>query len=326
MCGGISEVILAEIVNKSQLSNLSVISFKNDTIVYKASYINRNIILKIHKNITNYKREIASFHNLNGTELRVPELLYCENMKINQNEIGYLIEECLTGNQLSESFCKYSLNEKERILYDVGETLGILNYAISEQDLLKCGLWKLAYEGVDDFHEYNWIKMYQKSIPEWIHIIRESNSLETKIKTKIELKANLLLNKLHLISNSEADHFIHRDYGFRNILVDDNKITGIIDFEHAILGDATFDLSKLIFNDIDFEVDKCLRDAFFKGWMDYTGHKIDWEKLWIYLGLQGLGAIQWVERQRDYRIRKDNRNYMTKGLQILDKACENIVF
>ena len=167
--------------------------------------------------------------------------------------------------------------------------------------------------------------MYEKSIPEWNGIIRGSNALSTSLKAEIELKANLILNKLSLISVNETTQFIHRDYGFRNILVDDNKVTGIIDFEHAILGDITFDLSKLIFNDINFESEEWLREAFFKGWANYTGRDIDWEKLWIYLAIQGLGAIQWVERQRDYHVRRDNRNYMKKGIQILDKAYKNIL-
>lgn len=59
-----------------------------------------------------------------------------------------------------------------------------------------------------------------------------------------------------------------------------------------------FDLSKLIFNDIDFVSDKILRETFLKGWSDYTGQEIEWQRLWLYLAIQGLGAIQWVDKQK----------------------------
>ena len=146
----IDNALLAEISSKNHLRNLMVKSFKNDTIVYKADYLKRPVILKIHENKLNFNREIVSLRNLRGKNARFPNLLYCENIMMGKKEIGYLIEECLTGSQLSELFYKYSLKEKERILYNVGEALGMLNYAIPQKDLLECGLWKYAYEGVND--------------------------------------------------------------------------------------------------------------------------------------------------------------------------------
>lgn len=309
---------------KHHLSHLTLIAFKNDTTVYKADCFNRPVILKTHKKSLNYYREITSLSLLRGKNVRVPALLYCEMMEEDNEETGYLIEEFLQGNQLSEDFWKYTEGEKERVLYQAGEIMGMLNFSVPQKDILDCSLWRYAYEGITDFSSYNWIQIYLGSIQEWIDTVKKSKLLTAGLKQKIEFQGNLLQDRLYSFSENGTVGFVHRDYGFRNILVDHEKVAGIIDFEHAVLGDVTFDLSKIIFNDIDFERDKRLRNAFFEGWTGYTGYKIDWERLWLYLAIQGLGAIQWVENQRDYLIRIKNRSYMEKGIRILDQASRNI--
>lgn len=59
---------------------------------------------------------------------------------------------------------------------------------------------------------------------------------------------------------------LHCDYIGRNILVgNDNRISGVIDFEAARIGDPIYDLAKIVWVNMDFsELD--LRNAVLEGW------------------------------------------------------------
>ena len=54
-----------------------------------------------------------------------------------------------------------------------------------------------------------------------------------------------------------------------------------------------------------------------------ANEKVDWEKLWIFLAIQGLGAVQWVDRQKGKNY-KENLDYKIKGIQIFKKAMERV--
>lgn len=62
-----------------------------------------------------------------------------------------------------------------------------------------------------------------------------------------------------------------------------------------------------------FKKDKDLRMRFFKGWKN----SINMKRLWLYLAIQGLGAIQWVDKQENEEVRKKNYNYRDIGTAIL---------
>ena len=312
------------IINKLKLKEVKLLSYKNETEVYSAIYISKPVILKLHENLVNYKREVTALTVLSNKDIAIPTLILCDVITLEMNTIGYIVEEYIHGEVLSHCFNQYTFKQKQKILYDIGTFLGKLNYLVSDEEAVKSELWKYAYDGVNSFREYKWVTMYIKSIPTWVNVINREESTKKMLGNSLEYYIQIIMDNLLRVSKCGDNKLIHRDYGFRNIMVYNDCISGVIDFEHAILGDSTFDLSKLIFNDIDFELDTILRNSFLNGWSDYTGQKIEWQRLWLYLAIQGLGAIQWVDKQKSYKIKEINRDYKEKGKVILRKACEHL--
>ena len=91
-------------------------------------------------------------------------------------------------------------------------------------------------------------------------------------------------------------HLLHCDYIGRNIFVDsENRVSGIIDFDAARIGDAVYDLAKIVWVDIDFS-DLELRNAFLEGWECTYKQTVPQIKLLFYVGIQCLAAIAWTDQ------------------------------
>ncbi|MDC4739922.1 aminoglycoside phosphotransferase family protein, partial [Acinetobacter baumannii] len=93
-------------------------------------------------------------------------------------------------------------------------------------------------------------------------------------------------------------NLLHCDYTGRNILADENNnISGVLDFDAARIGDAVYDLAKLVWVDIDFS-DLELRNAFLQGWELTYGEKVPQKEFLCYVGIQCLAAIAWTDKNQ----------------------------
>ena len=89
---------------------------------------------------------------------------------------------------------------------------------------------------------------------------------------------------------------LHCDYIGRNLLATScNKISGVLDFEAARIGDAVYDLAKMVWVDIDFS-DLELRNAFLQGWEITYGEEVPQREFLCYVGIQCLAAIAWTDK------------------------------
>lgn len=310
---------IEKVLKYISFSSPELLSKKDLTEVYKVVYKNNVAILKIFEEEFSYYREVTSLRLLGNKKVRCPGIYAVVSPQ--EKSLGvpfYFIEEFLPGNILLEEFSHYDDEQKCCIIYDCGCLLGRLNTQVSKCELEKSDLWKYAYEGVGNYKQYKWSELYIKQIPNWLENIRKENDLDY---SKI---ADCILDLLKKLDNTENLGLIHRDYGFRNILVVDGKVSSVIDFEYAVIGDIFFDLSKLIFNNLNFEHDKNLINVFFDGWTSITKIDFSMDELWLYLAVQGLGAIQWVDRQKDEQVCKRNRDYRDNGKKILIEAFEKI--
>ncbi|EPP0558503.1 phosphotransferase, partial [Acinetobacter baumannii] len=70
---------------------------------------------------------------------------------------------------------------------------------------------------------------------------------------------------------------------------------GVLDFDAARIGDAVYDLAKLVWVDIDFS-DLELRNAFLQGWELTYGEKVPQKEFLCYVGIQCLAAIAWTDK------------------------------
>lgn len=305
------------ILKKYHLELVVKLANKNDSVVYQVNFRQGVAILKLQRDYLKHRREVTALNWMYRKGFPVP-LVYVDGIC---GDIGYLIEEFLQGSSLLDLYVYLDEKEKKRLLYQAGTLLGRIHRTMNANELENSCWWSEEQEISKSFPDIYWFDFCRKQLNNWYDDLSEC-----KCAGKI-LNQRVLESLLCVIDSLEghADMaLLHRDYGFRNIMVDNKKINGVIDFEYAVPGDMYFDLAKLIFNDLNFERDIKLREVFLCGWSRMTEKEINWEHLWLYLAYQGLGAIQWVEKQKDPRIREQNQQYKQKGEAIFLRACKEM--
>ncbi|WP_128893944.1 aminoglycoside phosphotransferase family protein [Longirhabdus pacifica] len=293
---------------------INIISERMDVSVYKVCRNKQCYLLKIHNKELPFKREVEAYTHFPKKGLPVPTLI--QSGKISSQY--YIVLEWWEGTTLLEAFPQMKPAKKEEVLYQAGQLLGTFHFCMTENEIKETKLWQYAYDGVTSYDDYAWENIFAKKFPLWIE----------KIRFKKEDNHKKLIEAFQ-VTEKEMKHFkfdspigiIHRDYGLRNLMIHDDKIKGIIDFEHTIVGDPVFDLTKLIFNDIDDEHDVHLRESFLDGWKKQSHMSIPNERLELYIAIQGVSTIQWVDKQ-PLQDQQQHQDFRHKGIKMLFTASE----
>lgn len=90
-----------------------------------------------------------------------------------------------------------------------------------------------------------------------------------------------------LIDNakSQPQYFVHRDYHSRNLMLGDNNEVGVIDFQDAVIGPASYDLVSL------------LRDCY----IEWPQSRLDWWLDYYFTQAQAHGLLAGVDKARFQR-------------------------
>jgi aminoglycoside phosphotransferase (APT) family kinase protein len=98
----------------------------------------------------------------------------------------------------------------------------------------------------------------------------------------------------HNIDVSDRD-VVHYDFSPHNVLVDDDRITGVVDWGGATNGDAAFDLVTLA----AFTYDYAVRDEL----LAVAAHLTDPQALALYAAHMVLRQVDWsLRKQRDFEV------------------------
>jgi aminoglycoside/choline kinase family phosphotransferase len=85
--------------------------------------------------------------------------------------------------------------------------------------------------------------------------------------------------------------FVHRDYHSRNVMVDGERL-GVIDFQDALMGPATYDLASLL-RDAYIELDEAMIDCLINRYLDgLATHRQVWTNREAFRRLFDLTSIQ----------------------------------
>ena len=88
---------------------------------------------------------------------------------------------------------------------------------------------------------------------------------------------------------------LHCDYIGRNILTNvKNDVSGILDFDAARIGDAAYDLAKIVWANMDFP-DVAARQKLLNGWEQAYEERVPEREFLYYVGVQCLAAIAWTD-------------------------------
>jgi Phosphotransferase enzyme family len=108
-----------------------------------------------------------------------------------------------------------------------------------------------------------------------------------------------------------TNDIVHGDFQHSNILIHDEQISGIVDWDGSFAGDCTFDITTLLFYSYDFfEVRERL-------W-DYALERASLKLLSIYLAHLILRQVDWSLRYHDQTT---SERYITRGQMLLQEIA-----
>ncbi|HZP80490.1 MAG TPA: aminoglycoside phosphotransferase family protein, partial [Chthonomonadaceae bacterium] len=176
-----------------------------------------------------FRTEKIAYDLLRGSELPVPEVLVLDESKT-LVPCAFLITTRLPGETVYDSWDGLDERTREQLAFEAGRCQALLH-----QHTLPAfgGLSQLADGGFPTWRAY-----LEDYVGRNARQARDEGLLDTTTTTRIE---QLLVRFQPLMDAVTTGSLLHRDYHFENLLQQEGKITGIIDFEWAMSGDPVFD-------------------------------------------------------------------------------------
>jgi len=193
-----------------------------------------SVITRInHNSGENFAREIQGLDRCRQAGVPVPVVVGHGTFLDNNRERHYMIEEKLPGQTFHELLRNDSLSaaEAEAITVQAGEVLAQIHSIPTE------GFGALAADGRGKYNSVN----------EWFSQITAKKELFRDLFNRYGLsdKFESVFDQLERADSplfNKPPHLLHVDYAPKHILVDQGKITGVIDFEFASSGYFGFDI------------------------------------------------------------------------------------
>jgi len=253
----------------------------------------KDLVLRINTSIKDYLKEKFAYENFASDRIPIPKII----------DVG----------QVNSEYC-YSLSEKaEGVTYDNlsnSQQIKLLpNLALYLDNIRDVDISNK--KGYGDFdkngtaHFDSW-KNYLLSINsnddiDWEKIFKATyftKEIFEKIYTKLRSLASF---------SPEKRYLVHSDYGYSNVLINKENVTGIIDWAYAKYGDFLYDVAWL---DL-WSSDKRYLD-FFKNHLSRKNVNLDnfEERIKVYQLHQGIGGLEFFAKSN----RKENFNWLVEKL------------
>ena len=176
----------------------------------------------------------------------------------------YLLMEKISGKSLVYDWLKFSNKQKENFFAELAEQLKIFHSIKSDKYNIEIYLNKKyknlrdAIENVIDF----------KCI--------DKDKLEKTYQEDLELLEKYYNQNLKILDETDTAVFVHNDIHFENIFYENDRITGIIDFDWGGYAPRDYELKKIIdffYNPTNYVEDEMQ--------VRYKGEKLKNEMIWL---------------------------------------------
>jgi aminoglycoside phosphotransferase (APT) family kinase protein len=176
-----------------------------------------------------FRTEKIAYDLLRGSEIPVPQVLVLDESQA-LVPCAFLITTRLPGETIYDSWNGLDTKTREHLAFESGRYQALLH-----QHTLPAfgGLSQLAEGGFPTWRAY--LEAYVVRHARQAH---DEQLLDTPTTTRIEQLLRRFQPLLDLVTTGSL---LHRDYHFENILQQEGKVTGIVDFEWAMSGDPVFD-------------------------------------------------------------------------------------
>lgn len=231
-------------------------------LVYKVYSKNKNYFIKIYLRDKNeyLAEKLNNLYSLMFEKnIPVPKVIKYDNSK-KELDYVYIIFSEVRGEPLKNKFKDMSFEDKKEFFYDFGKVLAKINSITFD----KFGE-SIDLKNVEKINEINsgpfntWKEMHQSLISHRLSFF-ENTELENLINPiKYYFKTNS-----NLIDYSIKARLLHEDLNQKNIFIENNKISGIIDFDGAIIGHNEEELMRT--EGANFSDKKELKQVFLDGY------------------------------------------------------------
>lgn len=228
-----------------------------------------DIVVKYSRHVRGEREAKAiAFIRENCPRIPVPEV---SGWWKGEKDIEHLAMSKMPGTMLSKTWDTMDSQQKENVLKDLGEILNDLRKLRAPPGALIGPLdggpagdaraWGMEYDGpFKTESEFN----------DWLISLIHPESMKFHSTFYYETIRNCLKSNHQL-------RFSHGDLGFHNILVQDGRITGVIDWEFAGWYPEYWEYVKMI----QFERDPLIRCFGRECWKDEMGNQVFYDEEWV---------------------------------------------
>lgn len=212
------------IIEKLKLNVLSIEDVPDSfsSTVYKIKQVNQQIVyLKIPYSKVKLEREYEAIEILSDA-LPVPRLL--EYWEGNDEIPGALLLSAIKGEPMPDTV-------DEKLAFDIGINHAKLHNVTPQQNT--------PYQGISNVYDH-WSTFLETHFYGFAEEVKDVIP-EDLFKQSIDLFEELRKSLPH----PDGPSFIHMDFRPANIIIQNNQVSGIIDFESARLGSTEMDFTKI---------------------------------------------------------------------------------
>ncbi len=246
---------IVETESSSKISEITPIDFGGDSQTFRISTSQGKLILRTGGMRSNYDVEHEVLTTLFKLGTKVPEPV-SEGIDIKTPELSFSLQKEIPGIDLFHS--TLDIKYWPRVLGEVGSNLKIIYSVkidgfghISPEKFRQDGRLRCDYNSWPDFIHYYFdsrIKpLIEKVNSDKKNHFQGSNLSKEQIEKVVEIVARIpeALKKLnHMTTKLEIQgNLVHGDLSTQHILVSDNRLSGIIDFNNVLVGDSLFDIA-----------------------------------------------------------------------------------
>ena len=223
--------VLQKIFDKHHLGKVKEVYYSQSGKVNPVVHINNNYIIKVNSRDPDdpkLPREKRAMEILTNA-IYVPRFIVLDESK-KELKYDYIIMSQITGREVYKDWQILNSSQKTKLSHQAGEWLN----EIHQIKFPKFG--SVLKEGI---HFETWTEYIFYKLNEAIELCRFYHLFNETVF--YEIQDIFLHNKTCLDSVKEAV-FVHNDFHFGNLLYEENKLTGVIDFEWCLAGDPEYDL------------------------------------------------------------------------------------
>jgi aminoglycoside phosphotransferase (APT) family kinase protein len=194
--------------------------------------VNEELVLRVNTldpQFPKFSNEAAAYRLLEDSPLRVPRVVVLDESR-HIVPYDFIIVTRLPGASVAESQSRLEPSEIHALAREAGSSLALLHAFTFE------GFGKLRELGRLPFSSWN--RYFENYAHRYMGPAQEHGLVDRATLSRLD---SALQRAQGLLSQVAQGTLVHSDYHYENILQENGRLTGILDFEWALIGDPASD-------------------------------------------------------------------------------------